>query len=169
MLVGGCNIHHELTADSHTTASPEVGMSLSPIPSAFHAMNQIMASAANFTLDVALAPFKFVLAISRAAFDAIDSVRLGLPRHIGMLVSEVGQGAVAGPTDMGAHTVSQAASNHGLNHSELSAASSTTVNGRGGQSPGLGASLGLNNPRNVSSILNYITSKWAIACLAVVR
>ena len=149
-------------------ASPEVGSSLPPTPSASHSMNRIVASAANFTLAIALAPLKVVLAISRAILDAVDFVRFGLPRHIGVLVSEVGQGAVAGPTNTGVYTVSQAASSHGLNSSELSTASSTAVNGHGGQSPGLAASLSLGNPRNVSSIFSYITSRWAIACLAVV-
>jgi hypothetical protein len=84
-----------------------------------------------------------------------------LPQNGAMTTAAGAAGTVAAAVASAAASASTAA--------PLPGAASFTVSAEAeGQSYSLSSLLGLTNTRDLGGLLNYVTSKWAVSCLAVV-
>ena len=91
-----------------------------------------------------------------------------LPNQIETLWREVGRRTIAEATAEGARRAATMASHGGFMPTEGGGATATSVASEVGQLGGTNATVGSNSVRNLGGVFNYVTSKWAIACLVIV-
>ncbi|KAI9757974.1 MAG: hypothetical protein M1815_005608 [Lichina confinis] len=123
-------------------------------------MDTLTSSAGNNSSDVYFRPLALLLGIPRHArhlFEAAEAAVAGLPSHISTAA------ATGNLASMAAGVEGPSMPGQGL----ADEVSETSDAGSPADLSGLGGMLGLGSTRNWGVIFNYLTSKWAMSCLAV--
>ncbi len=101
-------------------------------------------------------------------YHAVDVAMMGLPSRVGMLAMGQGQGYIADATSGMSETGPSLSSDSILMPSAGAAATAATAAAEGTTQSG-GLTTALVHVRNLGGIFNYLTSRWAVSCFALVR